>query len=183
MLDTLAFKATLIIFFGPRFLRQAENVPDEKKKLTFECFLYFFLRHDQKCRIFFTKSVVFSPKNGQNLQKMSDMSDLWNFYFYFFPPTWLKNPCRDSWTKEYSECCLTNNKWKWIWSEIHPHGDLHNRSIPFSFFHQFHLRILYSATVSSSWSNSSRPITAIRKNTAPRNWNKYLADVVCYSVK
>ena len=34
-------------------------------------------------------------------------SDLWNFLYIFFPPTWLKDPCRDSWTKEYSECCLT----------------------------------------------------------------------------
>ncbi len=32
--------ATLTIFFGPRFFRRAENVPDEKKKqLTFVCFL------------------------------------------------------------------------------------------------------------------------------------------------
>ncbi len=41
-----------------------------RKKLTI-CvfFLYFFLRHAKKCRIFFTKSVVFLSKNGQNLQK------------------------------------------------------------------------------------------------------------------
>ena len=28
------------------------------------------------------------------------------FFLIFFPPTWLKNSNRDSWTKEYSECCL-----------------------------------------------------------------------------
>ena len=27
-------------------------------------------------------------------------------YGIFFPPTWLKNPCQDSWTEELSECCL-----------------------------------------------------------------------------
>ncbi len=32
-------------------------------------------------------------------------------FSFFFPPTWLKNPCRDSWTKEYSECCLTKLLW------------------------------------------------------------------------
>ena len=36
--------------------------------------------------------------------EMSDMTDLW----IFFPQTWLKNPGRDSWTKEYSECCLVH---------------------------------------------------------------------------
>ena len=42
-IETLwVYKATLIIFFGPRFLRQAENVPEEKKKLTFVCFFIFF---------------------------------------------------------------------------------------------------------------------------------------------
>ncbi len=29
-------------------------------------------------------------------------------FLFLFPPTWLKNPCRDSWTKEYSECCLSD---------------------------------------------------------------------------
>ena len=39
---------------------------------------------------------------------MSDKKNLTNefFLYIFFPPTWLKNLCRDSWTKEYSECRL-----------------------------------------------------------------------------
>ena len=40
-------------------------------------------------------------KNGQNLLKMSD---LWDF---FSSSDMAENPCRDSWTKEYSECRLT----------------------------------------------------------------------------
>ena len=81
--------------------------PTRKKKLTFVCFFIFSSDMTKSVGFLFTKSVVFSSKNGQNRQKMSDMSHLWDLYFYFFfPPTWLKNPYRDSWTKEYSECCL-----------------------------------------------------------------------------
>ncbi len=88
-------KATLIIFFGPRFLQRAENVPNEKKNLTF---VFFF---PPTCPKVYSKiGSILVKKMGKICKKMSDKK----------PPTWLKNPWRDSWTKEYNECCLSTGR-------------------------------------------------------------------------
>ena len=45
-------------------------------------------------------------KSAKKCPTRKKKSDSWNFFFILFPPLWLKNPCQDSWTKEYGECCL-----------------------------------------------------------------------------
>ena len=43
-----------------------------------------------------------------NGEKYAKQNLIYEFSYIFFPPTWLENPCRDLWTKEYTECRLTS---------------------------------------------------------------------------
>ncbi len=52
-------QATLSIFFGQRSLQCDEIRPDKKKKLTFQLFYYFFLRHGSPVFLFISSSDTF----------------------------------------------------------------------------------------------------------------------------
>ncbi len=108
-------EATLTIFFGPRFLRQVRNVPDKKKKLTFEFFFIFFPPTCQQEYFFYQIGSISVKKIGKICQKMSDKkkkSDLWDFIFIFFflrhgwkPPVRTRGPkniVSVAWTFEIS---------------------------------------------------------------------------------
>ncbi len=73
-----------------------------RKKPDICVFFSFFLRHADMPRSISVKKWAKSARKCPTRKKKSDLS---NFFYIFFSPTWLKNYCRDSWTKEYSECC------------------------------------------------------------------------------
>ncbi len=82
-----------------------------KKDWHSRVFFYFFLRHAKKSRIFITKSVVFLSKMGKILKKCPIRKKNLTYEIFFL----LQHGCktrRDSWTKEYSECCL------YCWSSV-----------------------------------------------------------------
>ena len=131
---------------------------DEEKKLTFVCFLYFFLRHAQKCRFFYRIVSIFVKKWAKSAKnvRQEKKSDLSNFYFIFFPPTWLKNPRRDSWTKEYNDCCLTDCRLLtfsqgFIWSSTKLLLDCYN-----SFYKLDHMWLVTDSYTCSHWKVQNR---------------------------
>ena len=105
------YQATLTIFLVHDSSDGPTMCPTRKRNSHLCFFVFFFLRHAKKWWIFFYQISSISVKKwakSANNFRWEKKSDLWNFFFFFFPPTWLKNPCRDLCTKEYSGCCLSS---------------------------------------------------------------------------